>query len=168
MAKTKTVFLLALLAAILIGGTQDVDTAVRPAPHRLPGSPLHGELQTCIGDAAQAFRVPADVLHAIIIVESGGHNVVRKNRNGSIDVGVAQINSVNFPFIEKNLGMIPHDLKQPCQAVYAAAWLLAEKIEQAPYFEWGVGAYHSKTPSRNVAYQAKVFDTIEKLKNAQQ
>jgi soluble lytic murein transglycosylase-like protein len=108
----------------------------------------------CLMPAAQRHGVNPHILRAILQVESGMRpHVVRRNRNGSIDVGMAQINSIHFRELAQ-WGITPERLLEPCVATHVAAWHLKRVMLRHGNTWFGVAAYHSATPVHNQRYQA--------------
>lgn len=88
------------------------------APNQ-PASSLAAD--QCLLPAAQRHGVNPQILRAILQVESGMRpHVVSRNRNGSIDVGMAQINSIHFRELAQ-WGITPERLLDPCVATHVAA-----------------------------------------------
>lgn len=111
-------------------------------------------VERCLMPAAQRYGVNPQVLRAILQVESAMKpHVVQRNANGSIDVGMAQINSVHFPELMQ-WGITPQKLLDPCMATHVAAWHLKRGMLRHGNTWFGVAAYHSVTPAHNARYQA--------------
>lgn len=89
-------------------------------------------------------------------------NAVRRNSNGSRDVGVMQINSIHFPELAK-YGITEAHLFDPCTNIAVGAWLLRQR--QLTYGNtWeAVGTYHSKTPQFKWRYADKVQGNLRLL-----
>lgn len=108
----------------------------------------------CLMPAAQRHGVNPHILRAILQVESGMRpHAVNHNRNGSIDVGMAQINSIHFRELSQ-WGITPERLLDPCVATHVAAWHLKRVMLRHGNTWFGVAAYHSVTPVHNQRYQA--------------
>lgn len=107
-----------------------------------------------IREAAKAHDVEASDLVRIAAVESslkGRRYTTRVNSNWTIDLGLFQINSVHW-----DSTCSEYDVFTLKGNAYCAAKLLAQaKRYQAIDKHWK-GRYHSKTPSRKVAYNAKL------------
>lgn len=109
--------------------------------------------ERCLLPAAQRHGVNPKILKAILQVESGMRaNVVHHNRNGTMDVGMAQINSIHFPELAQ-WGITPSQLMDPCVATHVAAWHLKRSLLRHGNSWFGVAAYHSATPEHNARYQ---------------
>jgi soluble lytic murein transglycosylase-like protein len=112
--------------------------------------------ERCLAPAAQRHGVNPQILRAILWVESGMRaDVVNHNRNGSMDVGMAQINSIHFPELAQ-WGITPQKLLDPCVATHVAAWHLKRGLLKHGNTWFGVAAYHSTTPEHNLRYQQLV------------
>lgn len=119
-----------------------------------PTQPKVPAVERCLMPAAQRYGVNPQVLRAILQVESAMKpDVVQHNANGSIDVGMAQINSVHFPELLQ-WGITPQKLLDPCMATHVAAWHLKRGLLRHGNTWFGVAAYHSVTPAHNARYQA--------------
>lgn len=114
------------------------------------------EVERCLLPAAQRHGVNPHILRAILQVESGMRaHVVNHNTNGTIDVGMAQINSIHFPELAQ-WGITPNQLLDPCVATHVAAWHLKRSLLRHGNTWFGVAAYHSTTPKHNQRYQELV------------
>jgi soluble lytic murein transglycosylase-like protein len=81
-----------------------------------------GQTSRCVVDAAQYHGVNPWLLRAILKVESDfSARAVHRNANGTLDVGMAQINSVHFAELAR-WGVAPSSLMDGCIASYVAAW----------------------------------------------
>lgn len=110
--------------------------------------------------AAQYHGVPLEVLRSIVNVESGGRpQVVSKNTNNSIDVGLGGTNSVHFAELQKR-GITPQHLLAPCNATFVTAWLLAKAIRRYGDSWYGIATYHSTTPYNNHRYQILLHNDL--------
>lgn len=114
------------------------------------GVPIH-----CINQAAVQFHVPAKIIISVMSVEGGRNGMRVKNKNGTYDYGVMQINS-SWSTHLTSYGIRPSDLQyNPCINVQVGAWILAQGMAESN--GWlGVGNYHSHTPYYNERYRKKV------------
>ena len=130
-------------------------SAVAHGSARAPTQPAPAlAADQCLMPAAQRHGVNPHILRAILQVESGMRpHVVSRNRNGSMDVGMAQINSIHFRELAQ-WGITPERLLDPCVATHVAAWHLKRGILNHGNTWFGVAAYHSATPVHNQRYQA--------------
>jgi len=112
---------------------------------------------TCIVETAERFDLPARLIYAVLKVEGGKIGQRVKNTNGTFDMGPMQINTIWLKHFEDYVSA-EQILHNGCVNVQIGAWILRSRINEAGGDFWkGVGSYHSKTPWRNQAYQAKVY-----------
>lgn len=103
--------------------------------------------------ASDQYKIDAMELTAIGIIETGlgKYATTRKNTNGTKDHGVFQINTVNAP------KCIEYNLDSPEGSALCAAKLLSSiKAKRKDY----LGVYHSKTPTKKIAYMRKVSKVL--------
>lgn len=118
---------------------------------------------TCYQQAAKQFQLDPLLLKAIAQVESSGNpNAVRVNKNATKDVGLMQINSIHLDDLHKR-GITEEKLLNGCVNLKVGARILRGHINNYGLNWYAVGAYHSKTPSRNIVYQKKVIAEYKKL-----
>lgn len=118
--------------------------------------------ERCILPAAKKHGLNPKILRAILQVESAMNpNAVHRNTNGSIDVGMAQINSIHFPELSQ-WGITPQKLLDPCVATHVAAWHLKRGLVKHGHTWFGVAAYHSVTPEHNARYQILVQKELQR------
>ena len=117
----------------------------------------------CMVAVAQFHHLPPRVLPAIQAVEAGRPGVVSRNRNGSGDLGVMQVNSRWVPHLAASWRM-PHAvvaerlIGDPCFNVAAAGAIMRIYLTEARGdVVRAVGYYHSHTPERASVYQMKVI-----------
>ena len=117
----------------------------------------------CVEAASRRHGVNPDLLLAILRVESDlVPHAVRRNPNGSIDVGIAQINSIHFSRL-REYGLESAHLLDPCVGTYVAAWHLKNQILRHGNTWFAVGAYHSITPRFNQRYQVRVAQELRRM-----
>ena len=110
----------------------------------------------CINQAAVTYHVPATVIISVLKAENGHVGDARRNKNGSIDYGPMQINSLWLPKI-RPYGYTEQSLQHnPCANVAVGTWILAQQILLSKDYWRGVGNYHSHDATRNANYQYKV------------
>lgn len=106
-----------------------------------------------IVNASEQYNVDALELTAIGIVETGlgKYAKTRKNRNGTFDKGLFQINTIN----EKTC--VEYNLDSAEGSALCAAKLLSRiKSKHNDY----LGRYHSKTPSKKATYSKKITKVL--------
>lgn len=111
------------------------------------------EPERCIIPASEHHGVNPYVLRAILKVESGlNPAAIGKNKNGTVDIGIAQINSMHIPELRR-LGVAPDWLTDACVGTFVAGWHLSKQISRYGNTWFGVATYHSATPYFNYRYQ---------------
>jgi hypothetical protein len=114
----------------------------------------------CVAPAAEFHKVNPWILKGILQVESSFNALaVNRNLNGSLDVGIGQMNSIHFKELSGH-GIAPSDLLDPCIGTYVAAWHLAKQLKAYGNTWFAIGAYHSATPYYNSRYQALVYNAL--------
>lgn len=116
----------------------------------LPGCLALLSLQTyalaCWDEAAQRYGVSSQLLYAVAKVEShlnpAALNLSHRQRTGSYDIGLMQINSSNLPSLAR-FGISESDLYSPCTNIHVGAWLLAQTLARQGLSWDGVGAYNA-------------------------
>ena len=130
---------------------------------------LHAELVSadCFETAAERHRVSADLLRAIACVESNFNpHAINRNRNGSVDYGVMQINSVWLKELGE-FGIERDHLWDWCTNIHVGAWVLAQKIQRLGYTWRAIGAYNAGLKDTRLReqlryeYAEKVYRVVE-------
>ena len=114
------------------------------------------DARACWDQAAARYQVNEMLLYAIARTESGLNPLaVGRNRNGSHDIGVMQINSAWLPRLA-TYGVSEQDLLEPCTNIHIGAWILALNFQKLGYTWEAVGAYNAKSPALRRAYVERV------------
>lgn len=114
----------------------------------------------CIDDAAQFHHVNVQLVRAIATVESGQHpNVVHLNADGSIDIGLMQINSRWLSTLSR-FGVSRADLHDRCTNAYVGAWILSQDLRRLGLSWDAVGAYNAGTHEKRMAYARRVYQAL--------
>lgn len=112
----------------------------------------------CFQEAGQRYGVSPVLLWSIAKAESSLNSfVVHHNPNGTVDVGLMQINSI----WAEQLGQTWKHLGDPCTNVMAGAWILRQCMQDYGYTWKAVGCYHSRTPERRDAYALRIAAILE-------
>ncbi|WP_080421331.1 lytic transglycosylase domain-containing protein [Burkholderia ubonensis] len=127
---------------------------------------------TCFEAAGEHYGIDHRLLKAIAIVESRMNpKAVGKNANGTVDVGLMQINSSHFPRLQRK-GITPEKLQRdPCTSVLAGAEILADFIGRHGYTWRAVGAYNAGSgrgrEQARKTYAGKVARKYREIVNAE-
>ena len=125
--------------------------------------PLSHELQDIADKACEDYKVPQDVLYAVMKVESG-YQV--DAQNGSC-YGLMQIHTINMEYLSSNIGTT--DLTDPEQNIQAGAFILGVYIEKYSLTD-SIMAYNLgeggekrlwKQGIHETGYTRKVLESIE-------
>lgn len=119
----------------------------------------------CFEEAGEMYGVSPVLLWAIAKVESNFNpTAINKNKNGSYDYGVMQINSSWY----KTLGAERWDtLSDACMNVKTGAWVLSHCMKEKGYSWDGVGCYNARNPEKRRAYAEKVQKIVKEIYAAQ-
>lgn len=119
----------------------------------------------CINQAAARFHVPAVMIISIMKIENGKNGMAIKNKNGTYDLGVMQVNTSWLKTLTQ-YGITRESLQyDPCVNVHTGTWILAKGLAKGDGWK-GVGNYHSATPLHNERYRQKVKLAYEKMQRA--
>ncbi|MBT2180858.1 lytic transglycosylase [Ralstonia pickettii] len=111
----------------------------------------------CLDDAATYWRVPTPLARAIATHESGMRaDAVGRNKDGSRDIGLMQINTAWLPTLRK-YGVTERDLYDPCVNAYVGNWILSQNIDRLG-FNWdAIGAYNAASSDKRAIYARKIY-----------
>lgn len=123
-----------------------------------PFAPPPNVVEKCVSASSAYFAVPVTVIKAIMEVEGGKVGTLSRNKNGTYDIGIMQINTVNLGYVKKRFPKVGwRELAyNPCINIAVGTWMLSEHIKASNQFWIGVGNYHSKTPHYRTIYLRKV------------
>lgn len=114
----------------------------------------------CWEEAAARHGVNAYLLYAIAKTESSlNPSAINRNKNGSYDIGLMQINSRWLPTLRK-YGISEEQLWDPCTSIHVGAWVLAENMRRMGNSWEAVGAYNARDPDLRMKYARKVYKNI--------
>jgi len=93
-----------------------------------PALPPYGHLDQsavmCIAAASRRYQVPELLMHAILLKENGRTGECSKNKNGTLDCGLAQINSIWTSHFQKH-GISYEVIKNDaCLNIHVSAYIL--------------------------------------------
>jgi soluble lytic murein transglycosylase-like protein len=126
----------------------------------LLASAAHGE-EYCFDEAGDQYGINPRILKAIAGVESNlAPRAINRNRNGTYDFGVMQINSS----WEATLGREWwNTLGDPCSNIKGGAMILAGCMKQYGYSWEAIGCYNSRTPDKRDRYARLVFRKLQEI-----
>ncbi|AIY39646.1 Hpa2 protein [Collimonas arenae] len=114
----------------------------------------------CWQQAATRYGVNPDLLYAIAKTESSlNPRAINRNKDGTYDIGLMQINSRWFPQLEK-YGVDREQLFDPCVSIQIGAWILAQNMRRLGNSWNAVGAYNSGNPVLRMKYAMRVYRNI--------
>jgi soluble lytic murein transglycosylase-like protein len=115
----------------------------------------------CFEDAGRYYGVSPHLLWAIAKVESNFNpRAINRNKNGTYDIGLMQINSSWFPYLKKH-GIDPSLLWEPCYNAYVGAMVLRHCIDTYGYSWRAVDCYNKGKKARgNSMYVWKVYKSL--------
>lgn len=123
----------------------------------------------CWDDAAKYHGLDPWLLYAIAKTESSFNpSAINRNKNGTYDVGLMQINSIHLPELQK-YGIPASALKNACASTYIGAWILAKNFKRYGHTWEAIAAYNVgslNTPGRRATgykYTRKVYEAYNKL-----
>lgn len=120
----------------------------------------------CINRAAIFYKVPATIIISVLRQEGGKNGDAIKNKNGTYDYGVMQINSIWLPKISV-YGYTKEDVQyNACKNISVGTWILSQSIAEGKNVWSGVGNYHSHTPKRNYKYSTVIQTHYQKISSA--
>jgi len=116
----------------------------------------------CFEEAGKVHNVSSDLLKSIAKVESClNSKAVNKNKNGSTDLGLMQINSSWVDAMNLNRGEL---ISNPCYNVMTGANILRQCIDRHGYTWEAVGCYNANSKDKRVGYSWKIFRELKKEK----
>lgn len=126
-------------------------------------------LETCIQQASERYRVNTEIFRAIVLTEYTKPGQIVKNKNGSVDMSVAGINSIHLPELKRFNIDKSVLVNNTCVNLMVGAWIFAQRMAEVntndPKQLWrAIGAYNSKTEKFNLIYQGLVWQNIQRLR----
>jgi soluble lytic murein transglycosylase-like protein len=127
---------------------------------------------TCWQQAGLRYGIEPVLLQAIAVTESRlDANAQHHNSDGSVDLGLMQINSRHLTILNQYKISQERLLNDPCINVMTGAWILAGFIRQYGYGWEAVGAYNAGNGAHRSGlrkkYCRRVIAHYLQLKNAQ-
>ncbi len=126
----------------------------------------------CMMTVATFYGLPPRVLPAIQAVEGGRIGTVSRNRDGSEDLGLMQVNTRWIQPLSRVTGLPPAAVRERligdgCFSVATAGAIVHHHLRaNGGDLLKAVGNYHSRTPHLHQAYLTKVVDAAGRLRAA--
>jgi len=118
----------------------------------------------CVISAAARMHVPMQALVGLMAAENGHVGEIRRNQNGSVDMGEMQINSTWMQSL-KQFHVTQYQLTyNGCLNVLVGAWVLRKYWDEAGGKRddiWtAIGYYHSHDPLLKNQYERSVYERL--------
>lgn len=114
----------------------------------------------CWEEAGKRYGINPYLLYAIAKTESSlNPKAINRNKNGSYDIGLMQINSRWLPTL-RNYGITEQHLFDPCVSIHVGAWVLAQNMGRMGNSWEAVGAYNARDPELRLRYARKVYKNL--------
>ena len=122
--------------------------------------PLSGlTLNQCFISAGETYGIHPNILWAIAKNESGfNHTAINRNKNGTYDYGIMQINSSWYKTLGKENWQ---RLNDPCFNIYVGAWILRQCMDKYGYSWDAIACYNAGTPQKGRPYTWRVYNTLK-------
>lgn len=115
----------------------------------------------CFDEAGSQYGINPLILRAIAKVESNFNPVAfNRNRNGSYDFGLMQINSSWANVLGSERW---NALGDACYNTMTGAWILANCMSTYGYTWKAIGCYNSQTPDKRDRYARAVFAQLQRI-----
>lgn len=112
--------------------------------------------------------IPQPLMLAVLQTEGGKVGQANRNRNGSMDMGPMQINTVQLERLADVTGrhereissLLTHDA---CSNLAVGAWILRDSINRSGETWKGVARYHSNNPKYGTPYAWRVYRNLQSI-----
>lgn len=131
-------------------------------------SPVFAALPGCSGEVAVIYKIPLSLLRAIHEIEGGKTGLAVKNKDGSLDRGLMQINT----FWDKPLskyGITDEQVRSDdCMNVAVGAWILQKEAIRFGNWPDAIAAYNAGAGNLSAgrAYSVKVMKAWARIRNS--
>lgn len=121
---------------------------------------VQGE-ELCFEEAGVEYGINPQILKAIAKVESNFNpRAINRNRNGTYDFGIMQINSSWYYALGEEWWMT---LGDPCSNIKGGARILSTCMKKYGYSWEAIGCYNSRTPAIRDRYAMTVFKQLQRI-----
>lgn len=117
----------------------------------------------CFEQAGTRYGVSPLVLRAIARQESRMNpKALNRNRNGTRDIGIMQINSSWLGFLAR-YQISEADLLDSCTNIHVGAWILGSNFQRMGVSWEALGAYNAVSPEKRARYASQVINHLRHL-----
>lgn len=122
---------------------------------------VHAQTTCTFDEVGKQYGIAPELLVAIAKTESNlNPRAMNTNANGSVDIGLMQINSSWLPVLKK-YGIDQNTLlSNSCINMQIGAWILRKNIDKLGYGWNAVGAYNAARPDRRMQYALRVSHNL--------
>ncbi|MFO0752394.1 MAG: lytic transglycosylase domain-containing protein [Thermodesulfovibrionales bacterium] len=119
----------------------------------------------CFDDAAREYAISPLLLESIAKIESGlNPAAANRNRNGSTDIGLMQINSSWIAPLGLDSARLAAD---PCYNTRTGARILSGCIDRHGYTWEAVGCYNARSREKRIGYSWKIYGALKENRPAE-
>ncbi len=123
----------------------------------------HAGAATCFDIAGERHGVAPKLLYVIAQHESAMNpRAINRNKDGSIDIGLMQINSRWLPSLAR-YGISSEALFDPCTSADVGAWILAANFRRYGVNWMGLGAYNARNLHLRERYAKNIAAKLKPL-----
>lgn len=126
------------------------------------------KILSCLDSASKKNGVDKNIMLSIMAIEGGQVGTESVNKNGSIDYGIMQINTVTIKDLRDRFGLnytIEQIRDDECVNIDVSAKVLSQKIKEAGDMWEGVGDYNSRNEPAHSIYRNKILEKYQYLTN---
>ena len=114
-------------------------------------------------EAGKTYNVPPLLLKKIATIESGlNPKALGKNKNGTFDYGLMQINTIHLKKYKHQYGMTEEQMMNPEINIHIGAKLISGIIAKHGFNFEAIGRYHSNTPEHKQKWSKKLIKELKK------
>lgn len=99
-------------------------------PSLPPYAHVTQEAVQCAARASLRYQVPELLLHAVVVKENGRMGKCSRNKNGTYDCGLAQINTAWVQHFARYGIKLEHLLNDTCTNLHASAYILRDNVNK--------------------------------------
>lgn len=119
------------------------------------------QYDACFEYVGQFYNIHPALLKAIAQHESHFNPTAQnRNSNGSVDLGIMQINSSWLPELARRGIDSNILLARPCVNIAVGAWILKQNVNELGMTWSAIGAYNAATPSKRERYAQAIYPLL--------